>query len=542
MLCLSNILSLITTKNTLKLSLTTALNRLKTHHSAPSHRCQPHPTPSHPTHPNSLPPSNPDNLCKTNPCPFAKAPAATLRPLRASSAERKDTPFLDAHRRLSKMAAPCTPELSTTKSSPQNPPIPYVECGTSEATATKNVYTPFPKEPTSALSAATNLTSPSRGNVARDLQPPYKRPYSPQNPITRHFDFLKNLKPRLTPPWRLRIHENIFSHVETPYHPDAFDKLLNKHDLTSLYPFLTRNLRNGFPMGEFPPLTETVIFPNHPSAKNYDKEIKTYLQEEVVARRMFGPFCQSEMEDIMKGPFQSSPLIIDAQPQPNGAPDKIRICRHMSKRDKLHPSTNDYVDSSKFPTRFGPISKVGEIVSPLFNFLSPHPKISCYSFFFLLLCTSTPFRHIHLRPFVAYIYTLSSCTSTPFRRVHLRFFVAYIYALSSCTSMPLRCVHPHPFIAYIYAFCRMHSHFFVVCIHAFCRVHPRLFFVACIHAFFRHTLSYFYLLSYAFMSAHMQCHNVFTTLSYLHIHTFIKTSNLTSRPLRSLLPPLELKR
>jgi hypothetical protein len=428
-------------KNTLKLSLTTALNRLKTHHSAPSHCCQPHPTPPHPTHPNSLPPSNPDNLCKTNPCPFAKAPAVTLWPLRASSAERKDTPFLDAHRCLSKMAAPCTPELSTTKSSPQNPPIPYVDCGISKATATKNVHMPFPKEPTSALSAATNLILPSRGNVARDLQPPYKCPHSLQNPIIHHFDFLKNLKPHPTPPWRLCTHENIFSHVETPYHPDTFDKLLNKYDLTSSYPFLTRNLRNGFPMGEFPLLTKTVIFPNHPSAKNYDKEIKTYLQEEVVACRMFGPFCQSEMEDIMKGPFQSSLLIIDAQPQPNGALDKIRICRHMSKCDKLHPSTNDYVDSSKFPTRFGSVSEVGEIVSPLFNFLSPHPKILCYSFFF--------FFCVHLRPFVTYIYTLSSRTSMPFRHIHLHFFVAYIYALSLRTSTPLCCVHPRRFVAYI---------------------------------------------------------------------------------------------
>ena len=415
------------------------------------------------------------------------------------------------------MAAPCTPELSTTKSSPQNPPIPYVECGTSEATATKNVYTPFPKEPTSALSAATNLTSPSRGNVARDLQPPYKRPYSPQNPITHHFDFLKNLKPCLTPPWRLRIHENIFSHVETPYHPDAFDKLLNKHDLTSSYPFLTRNLRNGFPMGEFPPLTETVIFPNHPSAKNYDKEIKTYLQEEVVARRMFGPFCQSEMEDIMKGPFQSSPLIIDAQPQPNGAPDKIRICRHMSKRDKLHPSTNDYVDSSKFPTRFGSVSEVGEIVSPLFKFLSPHPKISCYSLFSS-----------------AYIYALSSRTSTPF--------VAYIYALSSRTSTPLRCVHPRPFVTYIYAFCRVHPRFSLRASTPFRCVHLRFslraftLFVACIHAFLRcvHPRIFpshaFMLLfsSYASMSAHMRCHNVPSfafTPSYLTFltHTYTRS-------------------
>jgi hypothetical protein len=65
----------------------------------------------------------------------------------------------------------------------------------------------------------------------------------------------------------------------------------------------------------------------------------------------------------LPGPFQSSPLIIDAQPQPNSTPDKICICRHMSKCDKLHPSTNDYVNSLNFPTHFGPVSEVCEIVS-----------------------------------------------------------------------------------------------------------------------------------------------------------------------------------
>jgi len=63
------------------------------------------------------------------------------------------------------------------------------------------------------------------------------------------------------------------------------------------------------------------------------------------------------------GPFQSSPLIIDAQPQPNGTLDKICICRHMSKCDKLHLSTNNYVDSLNFPTHFWPIFEVCEIVS-----------------------------------------------------------------------------------------------------------------------------------------------------------------------------------
>jgi len=162
--------------------------------------------------------------------------------------------------------------------------------------------------------------------------------------------------------------------------------------------------------------------------------------------------------------------------------------------------------------------------------------------FFFLLCTSTPFRHIHLHPFITYIYALSSHTSTLFCRVHLRSFIAYIYTSLLRASTPFCCIHLGFSLHAFTPFHHVHSHLFVACIHAFRRVHPRLFFVACIHTFFRHTLSYFYLLSYAFMSAHMRCHNVFTILSYLHIHTFIKTSNLTSRPLRSLLPPLELKR
>jgi len=95
--CLSNTLPLITMKNTLKQFLTTALNRLKTHPSTPSHCYQPHLTPLHPTHPNLLLPSNSNNLSKTNPCPFAKAPVATLQLLHASSAETKDTHSLHAH-------------------------------------------------------------------------------------------------------------------------------------------------------------------------------------------------------------------------------------------------------------------------------------------------------------------------------------------------------------------------------------------------------------------------------------------------------------
>jgi hypothetical protein len=132
---------------------------------------------------------------------------------------------------------------------------------------------------------------------------------------------------------------------------------------------------------DFPVLTKSVIFLNHPSCTNYDNKIKTYLQEEVVAGRMFRPFSQAEMQEIMKGPFQSSLLIINIQPQPDSAPDKIQMCQHMSKCDKFHPSTNDYVDAFKFPTCFGSISEVGKIVSPSFSTLknshyAPHNLIT----------------------------------------------------------------------------------------------------------------------------------------------------------------------
>jgi hypothetical protein len=253
-------------------------------------------------------------------------------------------------------------------------------------------------------SAATDHTSPSPGNVnpnlplpSNDLKRLSQRTRSPLHHIIPHFNFLKSLKPRQSPPWRLPKHEKIFSHIQTPYNPDAFDILLQKHDLTSSYPFLTHNLRNRFPMGEFPVLAETVIFPNHPSCTNYDNKIRTYLEEEVIAGRMFRPFSQADMQDIMKGPFQSSPLIIDIQPQPNGVPDKIWMCQHMSKRDKFHPSTNNYVDAFKFPTCFGSVSEVGEIVSPSFSTLkNPHYTLHNFITSYVPFMLPILYSHSHL--------------------------------------------------------------------------------------------------------------------------------------------------
>jgi hypothetical protein len=54
--------------------------------------------------------------------------------------------------------------------------------------------------------------------------------------------------------------DDIFLKIIHPYSTDAFEFFLSKHLLTYFYPLLVPNLRNGFPLGEMPPLTDTVIF------------------------------------------------------------------------------------------------------------------------------------------------------------------------------------------------------------------------------------------------------------------------------------------
>ena len=121
-----------------------------------------------------------------------------------------------------------------------------------------------------------------------------------------------------------------------------------------------------------PTLTEPVILPNNTSTYPYMHEIHDYLQKELLAGRMSGPFSREEAEVILRGPFFSSPLVVDVQPQQPGTPNKIRICRHLSKGSKLHPSVNSHIRKEDFPMRFDLASKVAEIVSLSFVNFFPH--------------------------------------------------------------------------------------------------------------------------------------------------------------------------
>lgn len=155
----------------------------------------------------------------------------------------------------------------------------------------------------------------------------------------------------------------IYNRIITPYNADAFAQLLEQCNLSDKYPLLFNNLSYGFPIGDMPPLTKTIIIPNHPSIMEHLEAVYEYINTELVANRMSGPFSQAEVERILRGYFYCSPFVVVTQDQGPNLPPKIRICRHLSKDAPDMGSVNSFVDKEDFPTRFDMPSRVADAVS-----------------------------------------------------------------------------------------------------------------------------------------------------------------------------------
>ena len=95
-------------------------------------------------------------------------------------------------------------------------------------------------------------------------------------------------------------------------------------------------------------------------------DVFNYLTENVQDGHMSGPLSCAKVESTLRGPFHSSPLLVSVQPQAPGTPDKIHICKNLSKGTKTTPSVNSHILKSFFPTRFDTASCVADIVSPLY--------------------------------------------------------------------------------------------------------------------------------------------------------------------------------
>ncbi|KAJ3549428.1 hypothetical protein NMY22_g883 [Coprinellus aureogranulatus] len=159
-------------------------------------------------------------------------------------------------------------------------------------------------------------------------------------------------------------HPEILNRICTPYDADAFDAILDEHpQLRTESPHLTEKLRHGFPMGVFLDLEETVIFPNNKSIEQHMDFVDEYFKEEVESGRMSGPYSQEELEGILGGAFQCSPLSIDEKEVDGSFETKLRMCINLSKGTDEHPSVNSFSDKDDFPTNYDPATYVADLVA-----------------------------------------------------------------------------------------------------------------------------------------------------------------------------------
>jgi hypothetical protein len=169
--------------------------------------------------------------------------------------------------------------------------------------------------------------------------------------------------------------ENVsnYDKIVTPLSADGFDTLLLRHNLTSRYPTLSSDLRNGFPLGEFDKhLGNSYDHPNHSNALPHVDRIAAYIQDEVAGDRMSGPFTWNELKKEAKGNVIVSPLsAVDKA----GDPGKLRITCNLSFKGNAPFSVNDKINKDAFSTRWGTAATIIDLVSPF------SPPLFPYQFF-----------------------------------------------------------------------------------------------------------------------------------------------------------------
>jgi hypothetical protein len=159
-----------------------------------------------------------------------------------------------------------------------------------------------------------------------------------------------------------------FSKIVAPYNADEFDNLLHRYNLTSRYPTLSSDLRNGFPLGEFDGLLlNSYDHPNHKNAFPHIDKIFSYIQDEVALGRMSGPFTWDKLKKEARGNVIVLPLgAVDKA----GEPGKLRIIRDLSFKGKAPFSVNDKINKDAFTTKWGTAAMVIDLVRS--SYLSPY--------------------------------------------------------------------------------------------------------------------------------------------------------------------------
>jgi hypothetical protein len=259
-------------------------------------------------------------------CPFRRALTLQSNRVSASSAEDLDIGVVTAHSRPRRKARASPPAGKMAVSSPSHP----MPSHASNGILGRSVNPITEPQITSALYA---------------------------DPKTTHFP--------------LESVSN-FERIVTPYNANEFDTLLHRYNLSSRYPTLPSDLRNGFPLGEFNArLLHSYNHSNHKNALPHLDKIFSYIEEEVTAGRMSGPFTWDELIKEAHGNVIVSPLgAVDKA----GEPGKLRIIRDLSFKGSAPFSVNDMIDKDAFTTKWGTAASIIDLVCTIFFSSPPRPR------------------------------------------------------------------------------------------------------------------------------------------------------------------------
>jgi hypothetical protein len=98
----------------------------------------------------------------------------------------------------------------------------------------------------------------------------------------------------------------------TPYHHEAWRRLLTEHQLLDKYPFIPHSLQFGFDAG-ICYISSTFTPDNSPTLYVHTKQYQEIMDREFSSGRYVGPCSKKEVEQLL-GPFQSSPLSLIPKP------------------------------------------------------------------------------------------------------------------------------------------------------------------------------------------------------------------------------------
>jgi hypothetical protein len=139
----------------------------------------------------------------------------------------------------------------------------------------------------------------------------------------------------------------------TPYHPQAWARILLVHNLIPRYGHILLAMVTGFNAG-IPPIHTTYAPPNSPSIATFQAEFMAIIQKEFDKGRYIGPLSLQEVLELI-GPFQSFPLSIIPKP---GKPGRFRIVQNLS-------SINSVITSDHFPSTWGTFGVICRLIFDL---------------------------------------------------------------------------------------------------------------------------------------------------------------------------------